>query len=99
MHISFGGSVGRLVPMFMITQIASVTVLVGIFGLITQYIVLWMMGYPSKIYRKSLGEEITVEQVHQKKATQAVVRRRPPAVRHCCSPLLCTLLPAAVLMA
>lgn len=71
--ISFGGSIGWIVPMFLITQIAATLFYIGICATIIHFFILRVMRYASRVYRESVGEVITVEGVHDKKGVQAII--------------------------
>ena len=72
-RVTFGGSVGRLVPTHLMTQFASLVIYSGLAALIVHWLVLRCQGYASWVYRASKREVITVDQVHQKNAAQAII--------------------------
>ena len=73
LKISFSGSFGEFDGLYIVSQLATLVVYLGVAGLITRYMVLWLLGYTSRVYRESVKEVITVDNVHAKKASQAII--------------------------
>ena len=73
MRITFGGTIGDIDFLYLITQLSALIIYIGLAAIVTETCVKFLLGYKSRVYRESIGEVVTVANVHAKKGTQALI--------------------------
>ena len=73
MRLTFGGEINDIEPMYLITQFAAILIYVTASSIIVHTIITRFLGYRSRVFRESIGEVITVANVHSKKGAQAII--------------------------